>query len=54
MTTDSMTTTAFDELVQSLRGELILPDHPEYDAARRVYNGMIDRHPAAIDRKSVV
>jgi len=50
MTTDSMTTTAFDQLVQSLRGELILPDHPEYDAARRVYNGMIDRHPAAIAR----
>ena len=34
----------------SLRGELILPDHPEYDVARRVYNGMIDRHPAAIAR----
>jgi FAD/FMN-containing dehydrogenase len=50
MTTDSVTTTAFDELVQSLRGELILPDHPEYDTARRVYNGMIDRHPAAIAR----
>ena len=50
MTTESMTTTAFDQLVQSLRGELILPDHPEYDAARRVYNGMIDRHPAAIAR----
>jgi FAD/FMN-containing dehydrogenase len=50
MTTDSMTTTAFDELVKSLRGELILPDHPEYDGARRVYNGMIDRHPAAIVR----
>ena len=50
MTTDTETTTAFDELVQSLRGELILPDHPEYDAARRVYNGMIDRHPAAIAR----
>jgi FAD/FMN-containing dehydrogenase len=50
MTTDSVTTTAFDGLVQSLRGELILPDHPEYDAARRVYNGMIDRHPAAIAR----
>jgi FAD/FMN-containing dehydrogenase len=50
MTTDSMTTTAFDQLVQSLRGELILPDHPEYDEARRVYNGMIDRHPAAIAR----
>jgi FAD/FMN-containing dehydrogenase len=50
VTTDRVTTTAFDELVQSLRGELILPDHPEHDAARRVYNGMIDRHPAAIAR----
>jgi FAD/FMN-containing dehydrogenase len=50
MTTDSVTTTAFDQLVQSMRGELILPEHPEHDAARRVYNGMIDRHPAAIAR----
>jgi FAD/FMN-containing dehydrogenase len=50
MTTDSVTTTAFDDLVQSLRGELILPHHPAHDAARQVYNGMIDRHPAAIVR----
>jgi FAD/FMN-containing dehydrogenase len=50
MTTDTGTTTAFNELVQSLRGQLILPDHPEHDTARRVYNGMIDRHPAAIAR----
>jgi FAD/FMN-containing dehydrogenase len=50
MTTDTGMTTAFNELVQSLRGQLILPDHPEHDTARRVYNGMIDRHPAAIAR----
>jgi FAD/FMN-containing dehydrogenase len=50
MTTDSVTSTTFEELVQSLRGELILPDHPEHDSARRVYNGMIDRHPAATAR----
>src|ERR1700694_3940902 len=40
----------FDELKASLRGELISPDDEEYDAARAVYNAMIDRHPAAIAR----
>lgn len=34
----------------SLRGELIQPDDPGYDAARRVWNGMIDRYPALIAR----
>ncbi len=33
-----------------MRGSLILPGHPEYDQARAVYNGMIDKHPAAIAR----
>jgi len=33
-------------------GLLIHPDHPEYDNARRVYNGMIDRRPALIARCS--
>jgi FAD/FMN-containing dehydrogenase len=31
-------------------GELIGPDHPGYDEARRVYNGAIDRRPALIAR----
>src|SRR6478735_5060746 len=48
MTTD--TAPAYDELTPSLWGELITPGHPEYDEARKVYNGMIDRHPAAIVR----
>jgi FAD/FMN-containing dehydrogenase len=34
----------------SLRGELLEPDSPNYDAARKVYNGMIDRHPRLIAR----
>ena len=34
----------------SLRGGLIEPNDPTYDAARRVYNGMIDRHPRLIAR----
>ena len=33
-----------------LRGELMLGDHPEYDKARRVWNGNIDRRPAMIAR----
>ena len=34
----------------SLRGELIEPDDRRYDAARKVYNGMIDRRPRLIAR----
>src|SRR5215207_11642395 len=34
----------------ALRGELIRPSDAAYDAACRVYNGMIDRHPALIAR----
>ena len=41
---------AFDELGGSLRGELLLPTSPYYDAARRIWNGAIDRHPACIAR----
>ena len=33
-----------------LRGHLILPQDSAYEQARRVYNGMIDRRPAAIAR----
>jgi hypothetical protein len=31
-------------------GELIGPDHPSYEGARRIWNGMIDRRPALIAR----
>jgi hypothetical protein len=48
-----MTTTQiapFDELAAALRGELIKPGDRGYDEARAVYNGMIDKKPAAIAR----
>lgn len=32
------------------RGEVLDPSHPEYEAARRVWNGMIDKRPALIAR----
>ncbi len=34
----------------SLRGDLLQPGDAGYDAARAVWNGMIDRHPALIAR----
>ncbi len=35
---------------QNLRGTLIGRDHPEYDDARKLYNGMIDKRPLLIAR----
>jgi FAD/FMN-containing dehydrogenase len=37
-------------LATQLRGRVILPDEADYDAARRVWNGMIDKHPGVIAR----
>ncbi|MDP1849275.1 MAG: FAD-binding oxidoreductase [Solirubrobacteraceae bacterium] len=37
-------------LAERLTGAVISPDHAEYDAARRVWNGMIDKRPAVVAR----
>lgn len=58
---DRQTTTRYDEAPRlrsdtleafhaSMQGDLIAPGDPEYDAARAIWNGMIDRRPAAIAR----
>jgi len=39
-----------EALRSTLRGELLEPGSPAYDAARVVWNGMIDRRPALIAR----
>ena len=38
------------ELKTGLLGQLIQPSDKEYDEARKVYNGMIDKHPRLIAR----
>jgi FAD/FMN-containing dehydrogenase len=43
-------TKAIDALAPMLRGRIIQPTDPEYDAARRVYNAMIDCRPRLIVR----
>jgi len=40
----------FQDLRPRLQGALLLPGDPGYDEARSVWNGMIDRRPAAIAR----
>jgi len=36
---------ALDELARGFRGKLLRPGDDGYDAARTVFNAMIDRHP---------
>jgi hypothetical protein len=41
---------AIAALRMKIRGDLIQPGDPQYETARKVYNGMIDKHPALIIR----
>ena len=43
---------AVKELADSLRGQLLLPGQEGYEAARRVLNPVIDKHPALVVRPS--
>ncbi len=50
ITSADVDTSRYGELAAALRGDLIGPGDRGYDDARSVYNGMIDKHPAAIAR----
>src|SRR5690606_37027709 len=41
---------ALQELQANFHGELILPGDAQYEEARALFNGMIDRYPALIAR----
>jgi FAD/FMN-containing dehydrogenase len=43
-----MTTIETSSLLSAFRGQLLTAADPGYDAARKVWNGMIDRRPAVI------
>ncbi len=42
--------TAVSQLKSVFRGDIILPEDEQYEAARKVYNGMIDRRPGIITK----
>ena len=45
-----MSNTAIDTFQRQFRGTVIGRDHPLYDEARSLYNGMIDKRPLLILR----
>ena len=50
-TLDSAAVSTFRE---AFAGQIVLPDDPSYDAARIVWNGMVDRRPAIVVRPTGV
>lgn len=47
-----LSSTVLETLRRHFRGELIAPDHAEYDSHRKIFNAMFDRRPALIARCS--
>ena len=45
-----LTAPAIEQLKGQVRGALLCPGDADYDSARSIHNGMIDRHPALIVR----
>src|ERR1700720_3843676 len=45
-----MTEQTIEQFRERARGRVVLPDDPDYEEARKVYNGMIDRRPSVVVR----
>lgn len=54
MAQQSISDNQIEQFETALRGSVIRPTDPEYDGARAVWNGMIDRHPTLTARCSGV
>ncbi|MFZ0483437.1 MAG: FAD-binding protein, partial [Desulfobacterales bacterium] len=37
-----------EALKNNVKGQIVLPDYPNYDEVRKIWNAMIDRRPAVI------
>ena len=46
----SSISSAVTELAATFGGQLLQPADPDYDEARRVHNGLVDKRPALIAR----
>lgn len=46
----TMPNEVIERFASEVRGEVLLPSHPQYDRARTIWNAMIDRRPAVIVR----
>jgi FAD/FMN-containing dehydrogenase len=49
-TAKSLSTDIIDKFKNNIRGELIAPADDQYESARKLWNGMIDKKPALIAR----
>lgn len=47
---NSLSSSAIEMLNSQIAGDIILPEDSRYEASRKVYNAMIDKHPAIIVR----
>src|SRR5579859_7386131 len=45
-----MSEQTIEQLRERARGRVVVPDDPDYEEVRKVYNGMIDRHPSVVVR----
>lgn len=49
-TGESLSTDTVDHFKDNMRGDLIIPEDDQYESARKLWNGMIDKKPALIAR----
>ncbi len=47
-TVKDLTSSLIEDFKMNLRGEIVQTSDPEYNEARKVFNGMIDKHPGMI------